>query len=111
MIKITKLSDIQKVPLQYQSHIQKHFNQIAFAYKEDSTTLDIESIGAIFFVSSKKDFEKFEDFGVSSPIDEKRFEEITIENGIVTGIIVLSNSKAITLVGSLPAFVNYLEDN
>ena len=110
MVKITTLADIEKVPLQYQPHIRNLFNQIAFTYKEDSTTLDIESIGAIFFVSSKKDFEKYVDFGLSSPINEKRFEEITSENGIVTGIIVLSNSKAITIVGSLPAFVNYLEE-
>lgn len=110
MVKIRKLTDIEKVPLQYQSHIRNHFNQIAFAYKEDSTKLDLESIGAIFFVSSAKDFEKHQDFGLSSPIDEKRFEEITVENGIATGIIVLSNSKAITIVGSLPAFINYLEE-
>lgn len=110
MIKIKRITDVDKVPSRYQPHIRNLFNQIALAYSEDSTKMDIESIGAIFFVSSKKDFEKYVDFGVSSPIDEKRFEEITIENGIVTGIIVLSNSKAITIVGSLPAFVNYLEE-
>ena len=110
MVKIRKLSDIEKVPLQYQSHISNLFNQIAFAYKEDSTRLDLDSMGAIFFVSSAKNFEKYQDFGLSSPIDEKRFEEITVENGIATGIIVLSNSKAITIVGSLPAFINYLEE-
>ena len=110
MIKIRKLTDIEKVPLQYQSHIRNLFNQIAFAYKEDSTRLDLDSMGAIFFVSSAKDFEKYQDFGLSSPIDEKRFEEITVENGIATGVIVLSNSKAITIVGSLPAFINYLEE-
>lgn len=110
MVKIRKHSDIEKVPLQYQSHIINLFNQIAFAYKEDSTKLDLDSMGAIFFVSSAKDFEKYQDFGLSSPIDERRFEEITVENGIATGIIVLSNSKAITIVGSLPAFINYLEE-
>lgn len=110
MIKIRRVEDIENVPLQYQSHIRNLFNQIAFAYKEDSTKLDLDSIGAIFFVSSTEDFERYEEFGLSSSISEKRFEEITVENGIATGIIVLSNSKAITIVGSLPAFINYLEE-
>lgn len=111
MIKIRRYSDIEKVPLQYQAQIKKLFNQIAFAYKEDSTKLDLDSIGAIFFISSPNDFEDYEQFGLSSPIVENRFEEISIENDIATGTIVLSNSEAITLVGSLPTFINYLEDN
>ena len=32
------------------------------------------------------------------------------KSGIATGMIVLSNSKAITIVGSLPSFINYLEE-
>lgn len=110
MIKIRRVADIGNVPLQYQAHIRNLFNQIASAYKEDSTKLDLDSIGAIFFVSSAEDFERYEEFGLSSPISEKRFEEITVENGIATGIIVLTNSKAITIVGSLPSFINYLEE-
>ena len=110
MIKITKLSDIHKVPLQYQSHIQKHFNQIAFTYKEDSTTLDIESIGAIFFVSSSKDFEAYEAFGLSSPITEDRFEYIElITNDYYRGLIAINNEKIIEIIGNKNAFASILK--
>lgn len=113
MIKITRLEHLELIPekeiVPYISNLLKH---ILEEYKDYSPNGSLETIGAIFFITSKKDLENHLDFGLSVPIDKARFEwiEKTTYNGYVDGCIVLDNDRAINIIGKQEYFTDYMED-
>lgn len=112
MIKITRLEHLDQVPKkEIVPYIKKLLEHILKEYEEYCPNGSLETIGAIYFVDSKGDWDKYLDFGLSMPVDESRFEWIeTIEHGFVDSCIVLDNDRAINLIGPKENFKHLMED-
>lgn len=111
MIKITQLTDLTKIPdKEIIPYIRQLYERISAEYN-DHRPNGIESIGAIFFITSRADLDKYSELGLSMPIDERRFEWIDdIEYGFVDACIVLDNDTAINLIGKRECFDDFMED-
>ncbi len=109
MINITKSDDIAKITdTAITPYIQTLLNNILKAYPNHS----IESVGAIYFVESELDFDKFKKFGLSSPLCDNRFEWLDdISNGYSDGCIVINNDFAINIIGKTEFFNKGVHSN
>lgn len=111
MIKITCRNDLHSVAdTCIKKHIESQLNYLLNVYKKECSEGSIESIGAIFYVEKSSDFDKYIQFGLSSPITEERFEYIELlEDGYCKGLIVIDNERAIELIGKKNAFTHLLK--
>ena len=106
MVKITKLDDLNKIQdtklLPYLESLVKH---ILFEYSDMCCSDSIERFGVIFFIENESDFDLYKEIGLSSPLNEKRFEYIDeIRSDYYNGLIVLDNEKCINLIGKKECF-------
>ena len=101
MIKITRVEDTCKIPdSDIIPFIQDFLSYLLTEYRENCPDGSIESIGAIFYLTSDSDIRHYAAFGLSSPITESRFEWLEdVENGYTNGCIVLNNDVAINIIG------------
>ena len=97
MIKITCKEDIQRVPDKATvPYIEMFFDVLISTY---SPNCSLETVGAIFFIESKEEFKHFDEYSLSSPLLEDRFEWIdSIGEGYSNGCIVLNNDFAINII-------------
>lgn len=111
MIKITCVKDLDSVAdACIKKHIESQLNYLLNTYVEECSEGSIESIGAIFYVEKSSDFDKYIQFGLSSPITEERFEYIELlEGGYYKGLIVIDNEKVIEIIGNKSAFAHLLK--
>lgn len=112
MIKIAKISDLDNITdtkiLPYLKALVEH---ILFEYKEICCSDSIEKFGAIFFIENTSDFDLYKEMGLSSPLNEKRFEYIdVIREDYYNGLIILDNERCINLIGQKFHFNKLLED-
>ena len=112
MIKITKISDLNNITdtkiLPYLKALIKH---ILFEYEEICRSDSIEKFGAIFFIENTSDFDLYKEMGLSSPLNEKRFEYIDeVRGDYYNGLIVLDNERCINIIGKKEYFNKLLED-
>lgn len=112
MIRITKIEHLELIPeKEIVPYIRNLLEHILEEYKDYRPNGSLETIGAIYFITSKSDLNNHLDFGLSMPIDESRFEWIEcIENGFVNACIVLDNDRAINIIGRQEYFLDYMED-
>lgn len=112
MIKITCVEDLDSVAdTCIKKHIESQLKYLLNTYIVECSEGSIESIGAIFYVEKSSDFANYTQFGLSSPITEKRFECIEeISNEYYRGLIVINNSKAIELIGRKSVFNTFLKE-
>lgn len=106
MIKIAKISDLDNITdtkiLPYLKALIEH---ILSEYEEICCSDSIERFGAIFFIENESDFDMHKEIGLSSPLNEKRFEYIDeIRGDYYNGLIVLDNEKCINLIGKKENF-------
>lgn len=106
MIKITCKDDLDLIAdVCIKKHIENQLNYLINTYKEECSEGSIESIGAIFYVENSSDFYDYTHFGLSSPINEERFEYIEqIAGGYCRGFIVLNNENVIEIIGKKDIF-------
>lgn len=111
MIKIICVKDLDSVTdTCIKKHIEIQLKYLLNTYIEECSEGSIESIGAIFYVEKSSDFDDYTQFGLSSPITEKRFEYIELlEDGYCKGLIVIDNEKVIELIGNKSAFTHLLK--
>ena len=111
MVKITRLEHLEQVPeKEIVPHIKNLLEYLLEEYKEYCPNASIESIGAIYLISSKSDLDNHFGFGLSMPIDESRFEWIEyIGNNFVNSCIVLDNDRAINIIGRREYFEHLME--
>ncbi|MBQ2943234.1 MAG: hypothetical protein IJD93_00845 [Ruminococcus sp.] len=111
MIKITCKNDLSLViDACIKKHIENQLNYLLNTYIEECSEGSIESIGAIFYVENSSDFDGYTQFGLSSPINEERFEYIEqIAGDYYRGLIVLNNEKVIELIGKNDVFASLLK--
>ena len=111
MVKITRLDHLEQVPeKEIVPHIKNLLEYLLEEYKEYCPNASIESIGAIYLISSKSDLDKHLDFGLSMPIDKSRFEWIEyIGNNFINSCIVLDNDRAINIIGRKEYFEHLME--
>ena len=111
MVKITRLEHLEQVPeKEIVPHIKNLLEYLLEEYKEYCPNASIESIGAIYLISSKSDLDNHFGFGLSMPIDESRFEWIEyIGNNFVNSCIVLDNDRAINIIGRREYFKHLME--
>ena len=113
MVKITRLEHLEQVDeLEIVPYIRKLLEYLLEEYKGYChPNASIESIGAIYLISSKSDLDKHLDFGLSMPINESRFEWIEyIGNNFVNSCIVLDNDRAINIIGRKEYFEHLMEE-
>lgn len=112
MVKITHKKHLQKVPdKEIVPYIESLFAQILETHIDDCPNGSIEPVGAIFFITSKFDLDKHNDFGLSSPLKESRFEWLDdIGNEYIDGLIVVNNSRVISVIGKKEHFVKIMEE-
>ncbi len=106
MIKIAKISDLDNITdtkiLPYLKALIEH---ILSEYEEICCSDSIERFGAIFFIENESDFDMHKEIGLSSPLNEKRFEYIDeIRGDYYNGLIVLDNENCINLIGKKEYF-------
>lgn len=106
MIKITCKDGLDLIAdVCIKKHIGNQLNYLLNTYKEECSEGSIESIGAIFYVENSSDFYDYTQFGLSSPINEERFEYIEqIVGGYCRGFIVLNNENVIEIIGKKDIF-------
>ena len=111
MVKITHLEHLEQVAeLEIVPYIRKLLECLLEEYKEYCPNASIESIGAIYLISSKSDMDNHLDFGLSMPIDKSRFEWIEyIGNNFINSCIVLDNDRAINIIGRREYFEHLME--
>lgn len=111
MIKIACKNDLSLVVDDcIKKHIKNQLNYLINTYREECSEGSIESIGAIFYVENSSDFDDYTQFGLSSPINEERFEYIEqIAGDYYRGLIVLNNEKVIELIGIKDVFASVLK--
>ena len=112
MIKIAKISDLDNITdtkiLPYLKALIEH---ILFEYEEICRSDSIEKFRAIFFIENTSDFVLYKEMGLSSPLNEKRFEYIdVIREDYYNGLIILDNERCINLIGQKFHFNKLLED-
>lgn len=112
VIRITCVKDLDSVTDScIKKHIESQLKYLLNTYKEERSEGSIESIGAIFYVEKSSDFDNYTQFGLSSPITEKRFECIVeLPNEYYRGLIIINNSKAIELIGRKSVFNTILKE-
>lgn len=110
MIIITKYDDIAKIKDKaIIPYIESLVSDILKAY---SLNRSFESVGGIFILESEKDFDNYNEFGLSSPLCEDRFEWIEeIGNGYSDGCIVINNDFAINIIGKTEFFNKGVSEN
>lgn len=103
MIIITKSDDIAKIK---DNEIIPYIESLVLdILKTYSLNRSFEKVGGIFFLESEKDFDNYNEFGLSSPLCEDRFEWIEeIGNGYSDGCIVINNDFAINIIGKTEFF-------
>ena len=111
MVKITRLEHLEQVPeKEIIPYIKNLLEHILEEYKEYCPNASIESIGAIYLISSKSDMDNHLDFGLSMPIDKSRFEWIEyVGNNFINSCIVLDNDRAINIIGRKEYFKHLME--
>lgn len=111
MIKITcKIDLVLITDTCIKRYIEEQLNYLLNTYKEECSEGSIESIGAIFYVENSSDFDDYTHFGLSSPINEERFEYIEqITGGYFRGIIAIDNEKIIEIYGEESVFESILK--
>ncbi len=111
MIKITCRNDLDSVAdTCIKKHIESQLKYLLKIYTEECSEGSIESIGAIFYVEKPSDFDEYTQLGLSSPINEERFECIELlEDGYYKGLIVIDNEKVFELIGKKSAFIHLLK--
>lgn len=112
MIKIAKISNLDNITdtkiLPYLKALIEH---ILFEYEEIGCSDSIEKFGAIFFIENTSDFDLYKEMGLSSPLNEKRFEYIDeIRQDYYNGLIILDNERCINIIGRKKYFSKLLED-
>ncbi len=112
MIKIAKISDLDNITeTKILPYLKALINHILSEYKEICCSDSIEKFGAIFFIENTSDFDLYKEMGLSSPLNEKRFEYIDeIRDDYYNGLIVLDNERCINLIGKKEYFSKLLED-
>lgn len=112
MIKITRLEHLKQVPeKEIIPYIKNLLEYILKEYEEYSPNGSLETIGAIYFITSKNDWDNHLNFGLSIPVNKSRFEWIEcIEHGFVNSCIVLDNDKAINIIGRKECFEHLMEE-
>ena len=108
MVKIQQAKDLEKirddVALKYTSSLLK---ELFRTYEVDT----IEAFGAIYYIQTEADLSNHKTLGLSSPLNECRFEWIEdIGNGYVNGCIVIDNDTAVNLVGKQTIFRKYIAE-
>lgn len=111
MIKITCKNDLSLViDACIKKHIENQLNYLINTYKEECSEGSIESIGAIFYVENSSDFDDYTQFGLSSPVNEERFEYIEqITGGYFRGLIAIDNERIIEIYGEESVFESILK--
>ncbi len=111
MIKITSKKNLLVVSdACIKKHIETQLNYLLNTYIEECSEGSIESIGAIFYIENSSDFDDYTHFGLSSPINEERFEYIEqITGGYFRGIIAIDNGKIIEIYGEESVFESILK--
>lgn len=111
MIKITCRNDLDSVTdTCIKKHIKIQLKYLLNTYIEECSEGYIESIGAIFYVEKSSDFDKYIQFGLSSPITEERFEYLELlEDGYYKGLIVIDNERVIEIYGEQSVFESILK--
>ncbi|MBQ7115009.1 MAG: hypothetical protein IJN94_01185 [Clostridia bacterium] len=112
MIKIAKISDLDNITdtkiLPYLNALVEH---ILSEYEQICCSNSIERFGAIFFIENESDFDLYKKMGLSSPLNERRFEYIDeIRGDYYNGLIILDNERCINLIGKKEYFSKLLED-
>ena len=103
MIKIVKPEDVLKI--NDKAIIPYINNLISNILSSYCANRSFEAVGAIYFLESSNDFDKYEKMGLSFPLCEKRFEWIEkIGNGYSDGCIVINNDFAINIIGKTEFF-------
>ena len=112
MIKITNLKDIEKIDdTNISPYLKALVNHILSEYEDVCRSDSIEKFGAIFFIENTSDFDLYKEMGLSSPLNEKRFEYIDeIRDDYYNGLIILDNERCINLIGKKEYFSKLLED-
>lgn len=113
MIKIANSDDLERITdNKIYPYLKSLFNHIITEYEEIcSSDCSIERFGAIYFIESELDFNLYKQMGLSSPLNEKRFEYIDeVRNDYYNGLIVLDNDRCINLIGKKKFFKKLLED-
>ena len=112
MIVINTRNDIEKIKDRFiQKYIENLFDSLIKEYCNCCANGSLEPIGAIYYVTSYSDFERYQNFGLSSPINESRFEFIEdIGNDYCNGCIVINNDKCISIIGKTEFFKRFREE-
>ena len=112
MIKIAKISDLDNITdTKILPYLKALVNHVLSEYEEICCSDSIERFGAIFFIENTSDFDLYKEMGLSSPLNEKRFEYIDeIRSDYYNGLIVLDNERCINLIGKKECFSKLLED-
>ena len=111
MIKITAPDDLKKVEhTDAYPYIRDLLEYLLKQQNEDCPDLSTPNeIGAFFLLEQESDWESYRDMGFLSPITESRFEWIEeIGFGYTSGIIVINNDLAITIIGKSEYFKEIL---
>ncbi|MBQ3100303.1 MAG: hypothetical protein IJC50_04855 [Clostridia bacterium] len=109
MIKILSTYDLLKIEdTVLREHVEGIVNDIMNYNAVDS----LESVGAIFVLESADEPLNPSLFGLSLPLKEPRFEWIdTFHYGkYMDGVIVIDNSKSISIIGKAEYFKHILEE-
>ena len=103
MIKIICKDDIKRIQDKaILPYINMFFDSLISTYPPNCS---LERVGAIFFLETKEDFRHFDEYGLSSPLTEDRFEWIDgIGEGYINGCIVLNNDFAINIIAKEKLF-------
>lgn len=110
MIKITKYDDIEKIKdNKIIAYIKSLVSDILKAY---SLNRSFESVGGIFILESEKDFDDYNELGLSSPLCKDRFEWLEeIGKGYSSGCIAINNDFAINIIGKTEFFNKGVHSN
>ena len=104
MIKILSTYDLLKIEdTVLREHVEGIVNDIMNYNAVDS----LESVGAIFVLESADEPLNPSLFGLSLPLKEPRFEWI---DTFMDGVIVIDNSKSISIIGKAEYFKHILEE-
>lgn len=103
MIKIIKPDDISNVKdKKVIPYIENLIQTILTAYYPNSS---LEAVGAIYFLEDENDINLYDEMGLSSPINENRFDWLQkFADDYVYGCIVIDNDFAINIMGKQEYF-------
>lgn len=111
MIKIVKAEDLQNIPYpEIIPYIHDLLNFYLKEYKNYCSDSSLTRIGAIYLLEQEKDWEKYSEMELPSPITPNCFEWIEdLGNGYCNGCIVIDCDRAANIIGKKEYFLRLKE--